>query len=260
MVGIVWLVGACGRLGFDPGGGVPGGQLATDAGPEDSSSGMSPDAPGSTLNDGLIAYFPLDSITAQGSMSAVGSHLADCEAACPTAIAGRINGALSFDETVVLRVSETSAFQTTGGFSVALWIYPSRATSSTPVSKMFMQPATNLNSWQVELTGSLDVGATSANAAGDKQVDSTGVVAPLDTWTHVALTWDGTTLRQYVNGTNELSAARSIAFDGGDLIIGGDENNGSPDPTYFFNGRIDEVRIYNRRLMESEIATLAAPP
>lgn len=270
MVGVVLLVGGCGRLGFDPSNGVGsdgdfvfddaggGGDGGGGGGGGDGGGMSGADAPGMTATEGLIAHFPLDSVTAQGSPSVVGSLQAECESGCPTAIAGRINGALFFDETVVLRVDETGTFQTTSGFSATMWIYPSRATSSTPVSKMFMQPGTNLNSWQVELTGSLDVGATTADAAGDKAVDTTGVEAPLDTWTHVAITWDGTTLRQYVNGTSELSVARSVAFDGGDLMIGGDENDGSPDSTYFFNGRIDDVRIYDRRLTDGEIAALAA--
>ena len=69
-------------------------------------------------------------------------------------------------------------------------------------------------------------------------------------WTHLAATYDGTTLRLFVNGTQVSSIARSgaIATSGGPLTIGGD-------PIYpqYFSGRIDEVRIYNRARTATEI-------
>ena len=53
-------------------------------------------------------------------------------------------------------------------------------------------------------------------------------------------------LRAYVNGTKRFTLARSIGFDGGDLMFAGDENNGAVDSTYFFNGRLDDVRKLRR--------------
>jgi hypothetical protein len=76
---------------------------------------------------------------------------------------------------------------------------------------------------------------------------------PMNTWTHLAATFDGTQLKLYVNGTLEQTTvyAGTVLTSNHPLGIGG---NG-----YWLNenfpGRIDEVRIYNRALSQSEIQT-----
>jgi hypothetical protein len=85
--------------------------------------------------------------------------------------------------------------------------------------------------------------------AGDR--DSWGGAAlALDTWTHVAGTFDGQSLRVYVNGTLIRTApvGGSILASDGALGIGGNSIWGE-----WFEGLIDEVRIYNRVLTEAEI-------
>jgi hypothetical protein len=71
-----------------------------------------------------------------------------------------------------------------------------------------------------------------------------------NTWTHLAGTYDGTTLRLYINGVQVSNRAQtgSIAVSTNPLQIGGDTLYGQ-----HFQGRIDEVRIYNRALTATEI-------
>ena len=71
-------------------------------------------------------------------------------------------------------------------------------------------------------------------------------------WSHLAMTWDGLTIRVYVNGAQVSSSAlagTALTSDG-PLRIGG--NGVWPE---WFNGLIDEVRVYNRALSAAEIAT-----
>jgi hypothetical protein len=74
----------------------------------------------------------------------------------------------------------------------------------------------------------------------------------LNIWSHVAATYDGATLRLYVNGTQVSSRAvtGNIAVSTGQVRIGGNNVWGE-----YFAGLIDEVRIYNRALTATEIAT-----
>lgn len=74
----------------------------------------------------------------------------------------------------------------------------------------------------------------------------------VNTWTHLAATYDGAMLRLYVNGVQVASRAQtgSISVSSGSLRIGGDNIWGE-----FFQGRVDEVRIYNRALSPAEIQT-----
>ena len=85
--------------------------------------------------------------------------------------------------------------------------------------------------------------------ASEFDTRGTGLLA-VNTWSHLAATYDGTTLRMYVNGVLASSKAVSgaIKTSTGVLRIGGNSIWGE-----YFSGLIDEVRIYNRALSASEI-------
>lgn len=70
-----------------------------------------------------------------------------------------------------------------------------------------------------------------------------------NTWTHVAATWDGTTASLYVNGVLNNGSSFST-------LIGGTENLWLGRSSIYNNpygGSMDEIRIWNRALCQSEI-------
>jgi len=74
----------------------------------------------------------------------------------------------------------------------------------------------------------------------------------LNAWTHLAVTYNGTTLILYVNGAQAATQAvtGAIVLSNNAFRIGGDAPFGE-----FFQGRIDEVRVYNRALAAGEITS-----
>ena len=83
--------------------------------------------------------------------------------------------------------------------------------------------------------GSIDTGSAVPTAS------------PVGAWTHVALTYDGTTLRLYVNGVLASAGGADGAHPDAStspLWIGGNSPYGE-----YFQGVIDEVRVYNRALI-----------
>jgi hypothetical protein len=66
------------------------------------------------------------------------------------------------------------------------------------------------------------------------------------------MTYDGTTMRMFVNGVQVSAKAVSgaVAVSDGALRIGGNSIWGE-----YFRGLIDEVRVYNRALTAAEIQT-----
>jgi hypothetical protein len=72
----------------------------------------------------------------------------------------------------------------------------------------------------------------------------------LGSWTHLATTFNGSSLQLYVNGALVRTTARtgSILVSTGALQIGGNNFWGE-----YFGGLIDEVRVYNRALTAAEI-------
>ena len=75
---------------------------------------------------------------------------------------------------------------------------------------------------------------------------------PINTWTHLAVTYNGSTLTLYRNGvavaTSTVSGTLSPTT--GTLQIGASQFG------EYFKGLIDEVRIYNRALSDTEIQTI----
>jgi len=82
---------------------------------------------------------------------------------------------------------------------------------------------------------------------------------PLNQWTHVAGTYDGSGLRVYLNGVLDASGAYANGIFPGtiDLGIGGVVGAANPgDVISQFSGQIDEPSIYNRALSATEIQTI----
>lgn len=86
-----------------------------------------------------------------------------------------------------------------------------------------------------------------------------GAVA-VNTWQHVALVSDGTSVRAYVEGT-QVGAAQSATLGAvsGPLQVGSWIDTGGANSD-FFSGTLDEVRVYNRALSAAEIATDRTTP
>jgi len=84
------------------------------------------------------------------------------------------------------------------------------------------------------------------------------VPVPYYRWSHVAGTFDGTTMKLYVDGdicdTRDLPAGTRIRS-GTMVRIGGGNRKGA-----YYNGIIDDVRVYGRALTGDEIAALAVRP
>ncbi len=98
--------------------------------------------------------------------------------------------------------------------------------------------------------------ARSKNGVADEPIYVDGQLTT-DTWYHVALTYDGTTLRSYKNtvSENRLASGNGTGSNPNYITIGAHYN---VDINYFFplKGLIDEVGIWSRALTVDEITAL----
>jgi uncharacterized protein YjdB len=165
---------------------------------------------------------------------------------------GRFGSALSFNGTNSwVTVNDSPSLDLTTGVTVEAWVSP-RAPLGWQAA-VIKEQAIDLvyglyvNTSQDQAAGTMNIGGNDIAvnyAAEDSQV-------PMNTWTHLATTFDGSTLRLYEDAVqvNSVVASGKMPIAAGPLRIGGDAVWGE-----YFNGLIDEVRIYNRALSPAEIA------
>jgi hypothetical protein len=161
---------------------------------------------------------------------------------------GRFGKALSFDGTNdQVTVAPTTALNLSSGMTLEAWVKPTALGSWRSV--IFKENTGSLAyALFASTTAQVPTGTVFSNA--EYSAPAAGGL-PLATWTHISMTWDGTTLKTYVDGAEVASQAAPapLITSTGQLRIGGENvRNG------WFNGSIDEVRIYGRPLSAAEIA------
>jgi hypothetical protein len=250
---------ACGRFNF---GQLDGGEAAGDGG-DGGDGDAAPAADADPLTLGLVAYYPMEDDPSDGKFEdASGNNRhAMCVAGstCPVSIEGRHGNAVRFFGARCARVTYDPGFATPNAYSVAAWLWIDVDTDQVAFAKPF--GSGDRDAWDVVLwsTGStLGTGTCmeSMNAAQTGHDRVCGPQAPLGEWFHVTIRWTGQAKALFMNGVkaNEQLASSS-AIDENDVVIGCDVNSGSN--VFYLQGRVDELRIYDRGLSDAEIAALA---
>jgi hypothetical protein len=175
----------------------------------------------------------------------------------PSFVAGQMGLGLSFDgSNDYVETGNTANLST---WTVSGWVIspaaPANAAPSGPIHR-------NLNyaiGWNHN--NAVFRGAASVRVGGTFHAASFGALAA-NTWHYLAATYDGETLRAYRDGvliTSNTAPSGPADGDPNSLRLGRHTATSS-----FFRGTVDEVRVYNRALSESEIQsdmmTPVAPP
>jgi hypothetical protein len=162
--------------------------------------------------------------------------------------AGKFGKALWYNGTNAwVTVNNATSLNLSNRMTLEAWVYPAKANGWRTV--LMRESAANY--YLSASNGSFAGAGPSAGVNNGSNQDVYGPTSlPLNTWTHLAATWDGTTLKVYVNGVQVASKAigKSILATSGPLRIGGNSMWGE-----YFNGKIDEVRVYNRALSQAEV-------
>ncbi len=172
-----------------------------------------------------------------------------------TWVPGRFGSALSFDGVDDrVFVNSSSSVNLSAAMTLEAWVQPTAAQSDW---RTIIQKETDA----YFLNGSNDTGALRPSGGGTigGSLQWTTATSPLvvGTWTHLALTYNGSVVQLYVNGVATASATASgpVQTTASPLWIGGNSPYGE-----FFRGLIDEVRVYDRALSQAEIQTDMTTP
>ncbi len=147
-----------------------------------------------------------------------------------------------------MRVPSAASLNLTTGMTLSAWIRPTASQSGWRTIVQRQADAyflTSSNDQPMRPAGGGTIGGGVRYVGGP-------TANPLNTWTHVALTFDGNQLRLHVNGTQVATrgANGTIQTVANPLWIGGNQPYGE-----YFQGLIDEVRVYNRALTATDIQT-----
>src|SRR5271166_1095067 len=201
------------------------------------------------LSTGLVAAYNFDagSGTVLTDVSGNGNNGTITNATWSTA--GKYGGALSFNgKSSTVTINNSPSLDLTTGMTLEAWVNP------TTVSSAWRDVIYkgNDNYWlEATSTNNKLPGAGGTFGGADVATYGTSALAT-KTWTFLTETYDGATLRLYVNGVQVSSMAQTgnILTSTNALQIGGDSIYGQ-----YFNGLIDNVRIYNTALTQSQIQT-----
>ena len=197
---------------------------------------------------GLVAAYSFNEGTGTTVTDISGNNNAGTISGATWTTAGKFGNALAFNGTNArVSIPSSASLNVTTGMTLEAWVMPTAGQSGWRTIMQRQSEAYFLNASN-ENGPLLPSGGGTFN--GQTAWLSGTVANPVNVWTHVALTYNGATLRLYVNGTQVASQARtgSIQTNSNPLWIGGNSPYGE-----YFLGRIDEVRVYNRALSQTEI-------
>jgi fibronectin type 3 domain-containing protein len=198
---------------------------------------------------GLVAAYGLDE--GSGTSTADGSGRGNTGTLSgATWTVGKFGNAANFDGVNDwVTVADSSSIDLTTGMTLEAWVLPS---NNTGWRTILFKEQTNNVTYSLFSSTNTNVPRSEAVLGGTARSVNGPSAITGGVWTHLAASYDASTYRLYVNGSQVASTATSgnIAVTTGALRLGGNSVWGE-----YFSGRIDEVRVYNRALSQSEIQT-----
>jgi PKD repeat protein len=199
------------------------------------------------VSNGPVAVYGFDEGTGTTALDTSGNGNTGTVNAAGWTKTGKYGGALSFNGTSsMVTVNDSASLDLSVGMTLEAWVNPT-ALNAQVWMNVIIKPLAAPDSVDFVLQGSSITTQLPSAAISTTLTNLSGTsLLPLNTWSHLAATYDGATMRLYVNGVQVASAPQTgpIAASSQPLTIGSN-----------WSGLIDEVRIYNRALSASQILT-----
>jgi len=198
------------------------------------------------LANGLVGYWKMDENTGTTTVDASGNGKTGTFNDTPTWSTGKFGPGLDMDPTDYVTFTST-AFTSTDSWTASYWINSDTTKNTIPLGRG--TTSSYIFSYMSGASG--QVGCR--NTAGET---SSGVTVTLNTstWYLITASADGQGLcKMYVNGSyvgtsNPGASGSAITFDR--------FGRAYPSDTFSIDGKMDEVRIYNRALSPAEVSQL----
>jgi len=207
-----------------------------------------PPTPPSTLSDGLVGHWKFDDAagttavdsSGSGNNAAYTNYMADP----PVWTSGHHGGAIQFSGLDYFESANNHGLTGAAERSVSFWSKLDYVGAYVDHGMVSMGTKT--------IGGLFGVISYGGNWYFNRQVDdaSTGVLSDTN-WNHHVVTFDGSTLTWYLNGTSIMSVVTSTLFTVDTHVFMGINYD-----TMLMSGILDDVRLYNRAINSSEVTEL----
>jgi glucose/arabinose dehydrogenase len=207
---------------------------------------------------GLVGAWGFDEAAGTTTADASGNGNAGTLNGAARTTSGRFGSALDFNGTSNwVTVNDSASLRPATGLTIEGWVYPTATGSGGNVWRtLALKETANNLAWALYAYGSAGFPSGHVFTSGESWARGTAAL-PLTTWSHLATTWDGSTVRMYVNGTQVGTTTRTgtLVTSTQPLRFGG--NSVWPE---WFRGRLDEIRIYNRALTAAQVQSDMTTP
>jgi len=165
-------------------------------------------------------------------------------------------GAGSFDgEDDYVKINNNSNLTMVDRLTLSAWVYPTANGNSDGGRIVSKSNGTTGDDYALYYTyeGAGDKNLVTFRLSGNS-LKTDDYILTHNTWNHVMGTWDGATRKIYVNGIEKANGlySTSITDNDDDIGVGGHVDSGS---TRTFEGKIDDVKIFNYALTPQQIRT-----
>ncbi len=204
---------------------------------------------------GLVGWWKLDEGSGNSALDSSGKgNTGDLTGHAPTWTSNcKRNSCLSFNgSSEFVTVPNVSALVTNSNMSLTAWVKTSSSGGNSLGGICGIRNAESDTAFYIFQLNATTIEVRFRDSAGNTYTTSFAITA--DIWVHVALIYDGSNIYAYKNGTLAVSTAASGVFTRTDIPF--EIGKSSPDVTWWYDGQVDDIRLYNRALTTSDLYML----
>jgi hypothetical protein len=174
----------------------------------------------------------------------------------PTWVSGVKGSALRLDGNGdYVTVADAPSLHLSGAMSIAVWVRPEKNATQYVAKKA----TSSVDGYEIGLSsgGAIFFRLNAVSSGDTYRINSTSAYPTNgSTWVHVVATYDGTTMRLFINGVQQASGKgpSAIAVNALPLVLGAEGAGSRP-----LTGALDVTGIYDHALTPAEVTALITP-
>ena len=218
---------------------------------------------------GLVLHYPMETLT-QGAVADESPSGLDGNVVAGSGTVRLVAGLAGYGKAIQLTGTQhqyvdvpESAVLDVDRYTLAAWVRYTGIENDQTLGRWEVLEKAGAYWMNIRTNGLVRVGGFYGGCANPNwhYFDSTRAL-PVGRWKHVATTYDGAWLRIYIDGNaaGSMRVTGRTCVSGEPLAVGAKNNPTKGLLEAFYDGRLDDVRIYDRALSKDEVAQLAVRP